>query len=71
MKSLFLVGLVVLVLGVLSFFVPFPHTENHGIKVGDASIGVQTHDSEHVAPAVSGVLVAVGAVMMIAAGRSK
>ncbi len=69
MKPLFLIGLVVLVLGALSFFVPIPHTENHGIKVGDASIGVQTHDSEHIAPAISGVLVAVGAVMMVAGGR--
>ena len=69
MKPLFLIGLVVLVLGALSFFVPIPHTENHGIKVGDASIGVQTHDSERVAPAISGVLVAAGAVLMIAGGR--
>ncbi len=69
MKPLFLVGLVVLVLGALSFFVPIPHTENHGIKVGDASIGVQTHDSERIAPAVIGVLVAAGAVLMIAGGR--
>jgi hypothetical protein len=69
MKPLFLIGLVVLILGVLSFFVPIPRTENHGVKIGDASIGVQTHDSEHLSPAVSGVLVAVGAVMMIAGGR--
>jgi len=69
MKPLFLIGLVVLVLGALSFFVPIPHTENHGIKVGDASVGVQTHDSEHIAPAISGVLVAAGAVLMIAGGR--
>jgi hypothetical protein len=69
MKPLFLVGLVVLILGVLSFFVPIPQTENHGVKVGDASIGVQTHHSEHIAPAISGVLVAAGAVLMIAGGR--
>ena len=42
MKMLFGVGLVVLILGIVSFFVPFPQKENHGIKVGDASIGVQT-----------------------------
>jgi hypothetical protein len=69
MKPLFLIGMIVLILGALSFFVPIPHTENHGIKVGDASIGVQTHDTEHVSPALSGALVVVGAVMMIAAGR--
>jgi hypothetical protein len=70
MKALFAIGLVVLVLGIVSFFVPFPHTENHGIKAGDVSIGVQTHDSERVSPAISVVLLLVGAGMMIA-GRGK
>ena len=70
MKALFAIGLVVLVLGIVSFFVPFPHTENHRIKTGDVSIGVQTHDSERVSPAISVVLLLVGAGMMIA-GRSK
>ena len=32
MKALFVVGLAVLILGILSFFVPVPHSENHGIK---------------------------------------
>jgi hypothetical protein len=70
MKALFVIGLVVLALGILSFFVPFPHAENHGIKAGDVSIGVQTHDSERVSPAISVVLLLVGAGMMIA-GRGK
>ena len=46
MKALFAVGLAVLILGILSFFVAIPHSENHGIKAGDVNIGVQTHDSE-------------------------
>ena len=66
MKPLLSVGLVVLVLGVLSFFVPIPHSENHGIKVGDAHIGVQTEHSDRVPMAVSVVMVAAGAVLMIA-----
>ncbi|HTR67401.1 MAG TPA: hypothetical protein VMH85_16600 [Terriglobales bacterium] len=70
MKLLFGVGLVVLVLGIVSFFVPFPHRENHGVKVGDTSIGVQTQHSERVAPVISIVLVLGGAGMMIA-GRTK
>ena len=71
MKALFAIGLVILVLGIVSFFVPFPHTENHGIKAGDVSIGVQTHDSERVSPAISVVLLLVGAGMMIASrGKS-
>ena len=71
MKALFGVGLVVLILGVVSFFVAFPHRENHGIKVGDSSIGVQTEHSERIAPIVSVVLVVAGAGMMLGGkGRS-
>jgi len=69
MKALFAVGLAVMILGVLSFFIAIPHSENHGIKAGDVNIGVQTHDSEKVAPAIS-VMLVVGAGLMIA-GRGK
>jgi len=53
MKPLFWVGLVVLVLGVASFFVPIPHQEKHGVKVGDASVGITTRNDEKVPLAVS------------------
>jgi len=66
MKALMLVGVVLLVLGVVSFFVPVPHSEHHGVNLGDAHVGVTTHDDEKVAPAVSIVLVVVGAGLMIA-----
>jgi len=70
MKALFGVGLVVLILGILSFFVPYPKTENHGIKVGDAKIGVQTQHDEHLPPAASIALLVVGAGLMIAGRRT-
>lgn len=70
MKALFMVGIIVLILGVASLVVPIPHSENHGIKVGDASIGVQTTDSERVSPIISGVLI-IGGLGMLLAGRSK
>jgi len=71
MRILLVVGLVVVVLGILSFFVPLPHTESHGIKVGDSSIGVQTKHNDHLPPAVGTILVVSGAVLMIAGrGRS-
>lgn len=66
MKALMLVGVVVLVLGVVSFFVPFPHAEHHGVNIGDAHVGITTHDDEKVPPVVSIVLVVVGAGLMIA-----
>jgi hypothetical protein len=66
MKALMLVGVVVLVLGVVSFFVPFPHSEHHGVSLGDAHVGITTHDDQKVPPVVSIVLVVVGAGLMIA-----
>jgi hypothetical protein len=70
MKALFILGLVVLILGVLSLFVPLPKTENHGVKAGDLSIGVQTHHDEKVSPIVSAVMILGGAGMMIAGRRA-
>jgi hypothetical protein len=70
MKPLLLVGVVLLVLGVLSFVVPFPHSEHHGVSVGDAHVGITTHDDEKLPPAVSIVLVVVGAGLMIAGRKS-
>jgi len=51
-----------LVLGILSFVVPVPHSEHHGVRLGDAHVGITTHDDEKLPPAVSIVLVVVGPV---------
>ncbi len=69
MKALFLAGIVVLILGIASFFVALPHTENHGVKLGDASIGVQTRTSEKLPPAIGAVMVVGGILMMVVGGR--
>jgi hypothetical protein len=69
MKAFLAAGLVVLGLGVLSFFVPLPHREDHSMTVGDFRLGVQTQSSERVSPAVSLILVLVGAGLMLAGGR--
>jgi hypothetical protein len=70
MKALGVVGIVVLVLGVLSFFVPFPHSEHHGIKLGDAHVGVTTQHDEKLPPAVSVLFIVVGAGLLIAGKNS-
>lgn len=70
MKALMLVGVVLVVLGILSFFVPVPHSEHHGVNLGDAQVGITTHDDEKVALAVSVALVVVGAGLMIAGRKS-
>jgi len=70
MKALMLVGVVVLVLGIVSFFVPVPYSEHHGVSFGDAHVGITTHDEERVPPAVSFLLVVVGAGLMIASRKT-
>ncbi len=71
MKILFWVGLIVLILGIASFVVPVPHSENHGVKAGDMTIGVQTTHNERVSPIVGIVLVLGGASMMIGGSRRR
>lgn len=70
MKALPLVGVLLLVLGVLSFIVPVPHSEDHSVKIGDAKIGVQTQSSEKLPPAVGIVLLA-GGVLALGLGLRK
>jgi uncharacterized membrane protein len=65
MKSLTLVGILLLVLGVLAFVVPVPHREDHSVKIGDAKIGVQTQNSEKLPPAAGIVLLAGGVVALV------
>ena len=69
MKALFAVGLVILILGVASLFVPLPQKERSGIEVGGVSLGVETSHNEKVSPIVSGVLILAGAGLMIAGKR--
>jgi len=70
MKPLAIVGLIVLVLGIASLFVGLPRTESHGVKVGDASIGVQTKTSERI-PVVASVALIVAGGVVTAMGMKK
>ena len=70
MRALSAVGLIILLLGVLSFFVPVPHTERHGVDAGDVHLGVKTHHDALLPPAVSVALLVVGAGLMIAGRKS-
>jgi hypothetical protein len=71
MKALMVVGLGVLVLGILSFFVPVPHTERHSFDAGDIHMGVNTHHDELLPPYVGVTLIAVGGGLMVVGGRRK
>ena len=71
MKMLLVAGLLLIVLGIASLVVPIPHSETQGIKIGDASIGVQTSHSERVSPIISVVLIAGGIALAIAGARGQ
>ena len=69
MKALIIVGVLLVVLGIASLFVPIPHNENKGIDAGDVHIGVQVRHSEKVSPIVSVVLIIGGVGLMVAGSR--
>ena len=69
MRALFIAGLVVLILGIASFFVAIPMKQKHSLKAGPLSVGVETTDYQKAPPGVSIVIVAAGVVMMIAGAR--
>ena len=70
MKALVAVGLLLVILGIASLFVPIPQKERAGIEVGGVSLGVETSSREKVSPIVSAVLVLAGAGLMVA-GKQK
>jgi len=70
LKILFWIGLVVLVLGIVSLFVPIPHNQQKGIKAGDMSIGVEIQSQEKVSPILSAVLILGGVGLMITGKRA-
>jgi hypothetical protein len=71
MKALVVIGLLVLILGILSFFVPVPHTEHHGMDAGDIHVGVNTHHDELLPPYVGVALIVVGGGLMVVGGRRR
>lgn len=65
MKALSITGVLLLILGILSFIVPFPHREKHGVSIGDAKFSIQTESSDRFPPAVGILLVGGGIVALI------
>lgn len=71
MRALAAIGVVLLLAGVLSLFVPIPHRETHGFKAGPVSVGVETTERERIHPAVSAALIAGGVALLIAGTRRR
>jgi len=69
MKPLQVIGAVLVLLGVLSFVVPIPHSEDHGVKIGDTKIGVQTQSSEKIPVYASITLIGVGVLALVLGSR--
>jgi hypothetical protein len=69
MRALLLIGLILIVVGIASLFVPVPRRERHGFDAGPISVGVTTTQRERVHPAISAVLIAGGIALMVAGGR--
>jgi hypothetical protein len=70
MKALFWCGLVLLILGIVSFVVPIPSSERDAVKVGGVSLGIETRHDEKVPPLVGAVMILAAAGLMIAGRRS-
>lgn len=70
MRVLMIIGIILVILGVTSLFVPIPRKERHGIDAGPISIGVQTTTRERVHPGVSAALIG-GGVALLVVGRRK
>ena len=66
MRLLLLVGVVLLLVGIASLFVPIPRRDRHGIDAGGLSVGFETTSREKVHPVVSAVLIGGGIALMLA-----
>jgi uncharacterized membrane protein YidH (DUF202 family) len=67
MRALLIIGVLLIVLGIVSLFVGFPHRQSSGIKIGGAQIGVQTQTSERI-PLPASIAIIVGGVVLAAVG---
>lgn len=70
MKALSIAGVLLLILGILSFVVPLPHKEKHGVTIGDAKFSIQTESSDKLPPAV-GIILVGGGVFALVLGLRK
>ena len=65
---LFWIGLVVLILGIGSLFIPIPHTDREALTVGGVSLGIEAKHQEKLSPGLSAVMI-LGGLGAMAVGR--
>ena len=71
MKSLFWVGLVCVVLGLLSLLIDVPHTQKQTFQADGVSLRVSRTEEHKLPSAVGGTLIIGGLVLMIAGSRER
>jgi hypothetical protein len=65
MRALPTIGVLLLVLGALSFVIPVPRREHHGFAIGDTKFTLQTESREKLPPAVGIILLGGGALALV------
>ena len=71
MKSLFWIGLVSVVLGLLSFVVDVPRTQKQTFQADGVRLGVSRTEERKLPAAVGGTLIVGGLALMIAGSRER
>lgn len=71
MRSLLVLGALLLIVGVTLLFVPIRHRVRHGIDAGPVSVRVDTVERERVHPGVSAAMIIGGVALMIAGSRRR
>lgn len=67
MRALLIIGVILIVLGIASFFVGLPHRETAGISVGGQKVGIETKHSEPI-PIAGSIALLIGGVILTAVG---
>jgi hypothetical protein len=70
MKTLFWIGMAVLILGIASLVVPVSRSEREGFRAGGVSVGVETQHAQMLSPFVSAVMI-LGGIGTMVAGKVK
>lgn len=70
MKALPVLGVLLMILGALTFVIPVSHRDDHSLKVGDAKFRLQTESREKLPPAV-GIILIGGGVLSLVLGLRK
>ena len=71
MRVLLILGVILLLAGIATLFVPIPMTERHGIDAGPVSVGFETKTKKRVPAAATFGLLAGGAVLVAAGARRR